>query len=222
MGSLPHPIGVDKVPGLPRRVWACVVRMGNQLLTGCTWLLVEATDNLRQDFSRVIGCIKTPPFRRGLTGWNPVALQAIVSMNFGDWIMWCYQSRGHSPGASRICSWSVFRTNQDSWSRTRIRQELPYGSWRIVKGCSESETRIRFCCSIKTWGIQRRWRTSKPSESVGWQWTLERARRMSRAMLDTEANGWTSHTIGCLRSLSPLSSGLIGWLGIRFAYIRMK
>jgi hypothetical protein len=39
---------------------------------------------------------------------------------------------------------------------------------------------------------------------------------------DTQIDGYIWIYTGCIRSLSPLSSGLIGWLGSRFPYIRMK
>jgi hypothetical protein len=66
MGSLLHPTSLSKVPSLPRRVSASVVRMGNQFLTGRSWLLVAPTDNLGQGFSSVVGGVTIPPFGRSL------------------------------------------------------------------------------------------------------------------------------------------------------------
>jgi hypothetical protein len=68
-GSLLHFTGLDTVPDLPRHVSACVLRMDNQPLTGRFWLLVAPKDNLRQDFSSVVGGVKTSPtpFGKSLT-----------------------------------------------------------------------------------------------------------------------------------------------------------
>jgi hypothetical protein len=48
-----------------------VVRMDNQILTGGPWLLVGPTDNLRQDFSRVLGGMTTAPVRQELENMKP-------------------------------------------------------------------------------------------------------------------------------------------------------
>jgi hypothetical protein len=84
MGSLLHPIGLDKVPSVPRRVWTSVVEMDNQLLTGRSWLFVAPTDNLRQDFSSVVGGVKAPGLRKEPDDMKPRRPQTIVSMRFGE------------------------------------------------------------------------------------------------------------------------------------------
>jgi hypothetical protein len=71
MGNLLHPIRLNKVPSLPRRVWVCVVRMDNQFLTDRSWPLVAPTDNLREDFSRGVGGVKTSTLGQDLDDKKP-------------------------------------------------------------------------------------------------------------------------------------------------------
>jgi hypothetical protein len=109
--------------------------MDNQLLTGRSSLLVAPTDNLRQDFSRVGGGVKTPPLRQELDDMKPSRppnncqheFRQLNSVTLSIW--WCLSRSEPDPFMIRVQKKSGLVERQKVLPRTalvllRDRQEL--------------------------------------------------------------------------------------------------